>query len=613
MKIVKLLFVTLAFSGAMRAEGLLKKLVDINDRWAYEQQSWKDVSGLSGDFSETELIQQHLFLVHAELSQRNVEFLSEEQKQNRATSLVHLYKYAERALFPNNITHEGRRPIFIDGRGVHCAVGYLIKESGNPELSKHISINMNDAYVLDMHDNELNKWVASSGFTAEELAWIQPGYFQPIDYQPLKGGVNGPVNTIISDNNTGIYAGGRFDTADGQAAGNFANYFSGFAGYDWMGIGGAGFKGEVFDAIMYHGELYVAGNFYMVDTSYVNSGVVKWDGSKWTVIGDFYTGALVNYVNDLEIYRDTLYAGGFFKSRYNATDTFQSLAKWDGAEWRATSLDLYGEVRALHVFNNKLVVGGVFQLNDTAGVENIAMINGSEAEYFNESVSVAVHDIEDYKGEIFIGTEFFSPARQDSMGLGVYRNNKWETVFGPYLGSFDRSGGVRCLASHPEALLVGGDFDIVAIVGNYGKNLGIYRNGYVKAFGMVDTTVRAMTVINDYLFIGGDFNGATTSAGGITLNHIAQVDLQKYLSSEKMDLQSLKVFPNPASTVLTIELPQGGLNSVKLIDMSGRVHSVAAKKEGAQWKLNVGYLRKGNYILSADTQDGVLQQNVIIE
>ncbi|AEV33126.1 hypothetical protein Oweho_2152 [Owenweeksia hongkongensis DSM 17368] len=613
MKIIKLLFVTLAFGGVMRAEGLLEKLVDINDRWAYEQHSWKDVPNLNANFSESELIQQHLYLVHAELSQRSVENLTLEQKQNRASSLVDLYKYAKRGLFPNNITHKGRRPIFIDGFGVHCAVGFLIKESGHPELSKHISANMNDAYLLDMRDSELNNWVSQSGFTAEELAWIQPGYFQPIDYEPLKGGVNGPVNTIISDNNSGIYAGGKFDTADGQAAGSFANYFSGFAGYDWMGIGGSGFQGHVSDAIMYHGELYVAGYFYMVDTTYVNSGVAKWDGSKWTAVGDFYTGALVNYVLDLEIYEDTLYAGGFFKSRYNATDTFQSLAKWDGTEWRATALDIYGEVGALHVYNNKLIVGGVFQLNDTAGVENIAMLNGRQAEYFDASVKVPVYDIEDFGNEIFIGTDFYTQARQDSGGLVVYRNNTWETVFGPGLGNYDKNGGVKCLEAHPDALLIGGDFDIAAIVGNYGKNMGLYRNGYVEAFGMLDSTVRAMTIINDQLYLGGDFNGATTSTGGVTLNHIAQVDLQKYLSTETAELESLKVFPNPAIIELNIELPYGELNDVKLIDMSGRVHSAVAKKEGAYWKLNVEHLQKGNYVLSAKTQDGVLQQKVIIE
>lgn len=612
MKIIKLLIVILAFSVSAQAEGLLEKLVNINDRWAYEQQTWNDVPNLEGHFSESELIQKHLFLVHQELSQRNVESLSAEQRQNRAASLVHLYQYAERGLFPNNITHTGRRPIFIDGRGVHCAVGYLIKESGNPELSKHISINMNDAYVLDMHDAELSEWVVASAFTAEELAWIQPGYFQPIDYEPLKGGVNGPVNVIIGDNNSGIYAGGVFDTADGQAVGSFANYFSGFAGFDWMGIGGSGFQGEVYDAIMYHGELYVAGNFYMVDTTYVNSGVVKWDGSKWVVIGDFYTGALVNYVNDLEIYRDTLYAGGFFKSRYNATDTFQSLAKWNGAEWRASGLDLYGEVRALHVYNNKLIVGGYFQMNDTAGVQNIAMLNGPQAEYFDESVQVAVHDIEDYKSELFIATEFYSPSRQDSLGLGVYRNNKWETVFGPYAG-INKTGGVRCLASHPQALLVGGDFDIAPFIGNFGKNMGVYRSGFVEAFGMLDTTVRTMTIMNNQLYIGGDFNGATTTTGGAVLNHIAQVDLQKYLSTNEEVLKSLKVFPNPVSRDLTVSVPNGELKDVKLIDMSGAVHPAFAKKEASQWIMNVEHLRKGNYILNAETSEGVLQQKVTIE
>src|SRR5690606_2686551 len=98
-----------------------------------------------------------------------------------------------------------------------------------------------------------------------------------------------------------------------------------------------------------------------------------------------------------------------------------------------------------------------------------------------------------------------------------------------------------------------------------------------------------------------------------SLNHIAQVDLQKYLSTKTTELQSLKVFPNPASTVFTVQLPYGEINNVQLIDMSGRVHLAVAKKEGTQWKVNIEHLRKGHYILNAHTQDGIVQQKVIIE
>lgn len=609
-KLILLLAITITGLKA-QAETVLGALVDINDRWAFETNAWANLADVPNSYSETELIQKHLFLVHQELKSRDVDHLSEIEKQNRTSSLEDLKEYAERGLFPQNITHQGRRPIFIDGRGVHCAVGYLIKESGHPELSRHISLNMNDAYVLDMHDQYLSEWVELSGFTPQELAWIQPGYFQPIDYEPLKGGVNGAVNTIISDNNAGIFAGGVFDSADGMKAGGFANYFSGFAGYDWTSMGGVGFQGEVFDAIMYHGELYVAGNFYMVDTTIVNSGVVKWDGTSWSVVGDFYTGALFNYVLDLEIYEDTLYAGGFFKSKFTAPEVFNALAKWDGTEWRGTALDLYGEVRALHVYNNKLVVGGVFQLNDTAGVENIAMLNGREAEYFDESVKVPIHDIEDYGNEIFIATEFYNQSRQDSLGLGVYRNGSWETVFGPQAG-FNNTGGVKCLASHPNALLVGGDFDIIPLMGNYGKNIGVYRGGYLDAFGMLDSTVRTMTIINDQLYIGGDFNGATTSTGGVTLNHIAQLHLPDYISVEEVKGASIEVYPNPSSGILTISGFNEPIDQVKIIDVKGAVFQPNYESEGHDLKLDLSALKPGVYVLQAKVGKHYYQEKITI-
>lgn len=614
MKNIKLLLLILSLSTTAQAAGLITHLVDINDRWAYEQAAWARVPDEACHSSEGDLIQQHLLLVHEELKSRNVEELSSEEALNRKEGLENLLRYAERGLFPQNITHIGRRPIFIDHSGVHCAVGYLIKESGNPSLSKHISFNMNDAYLLDMSDPALEYWVAESGFTPEELAWIQPGYFQPVNYAPLKGGVDGPVFSIVEDFTGGIFAAGLFDSADGMAAGSIANYFSGFAGFDWMPIGGSGITGQVYDMEYHNGNLYVAGDFYAADTVGIASGVAMWNGTKWTAIGEFYIGALPNYVRDIEVYRDTLYAGGLLRSKVSSPETFFGLAKWDGTEWRATAADLSGEVKALHVQNGKLVVAGNFIMNDTS-LTNIFMLNGNTAEYFNAPVEVPINDVDTMGGELFIATDFYNQSRLDSLGVAVYRNQKWDRIFGPEHSPGKSDGAVKCLQSYKGHLFIGGDFVINPILGNYGKNIGVYSGNGVRAFGMVDSSVCAISTIGDQMYIGGYFNGATTSTGGVRLNHIAEVYIPDYLSSKELKGEEFDVFPNPAKDKITVNFKEGLGNNVEILlfDVSGKKFPVTPVRQGKTVLINTSELSRGTYIIQVKSNEGHYQEKIIFE
>jgi hypothetical protein len=89
-----------------------------------------------------------------------------------------LARYIERGVFPRR-TDDGfgdRRPRFIDDRGVHCAVGAMIAETGSPELARAIARDDEYAYVRDMRSPELAAWAESNGFTIDELATIQPSY-----------------------------------------------------------------------------------------------------------------------------------------------------------------------------------------------------------------------------------------------------------------------------------------------------------------------------------------------------------------------------------------------------------------------------------------------------
>src|SRR5688500_767163 len=99
----------------------------------------------------------------------------------RATLLDALDEYIARGEFPRRTDdpYAGRRPRFIDDRGVHCAVGYLIARSGHAELARSIDAEHEYAHVAEIDSPALHAWASAHGFTLAELAMIQPGYGPP--------------------------------------------------------------------------------------------------------------------------------------------------------------------------------------------------------------------------------------------------------------------------------------------------------------------------------------------------------------------------------------------------------------------------------------------------
>lgn len=135
------------------------------------------------DFSSPARIQAHLFQTADALEASTPPGLAPELQAQRAFLLQRLRRYAEAGRFPHNHVVPGQNPIFIDPHGTACAVGQLIIDSGHRELSERISAEQNRSYLLEMKDDDgaLAAWVATSGFTAHELARIQPGYTYYVD------------------------------------------------------------------------------------------------------------------------------------------------------------------------------------------------------------------------------------------------------------------------------------------------------------------------------------------------------------------------------------------------------------------------------------------------
>ena len=175
-------------------------LKEVNQQWDFfNQNDWNEVVAFNSDIDR---IQYHLFSVIEVLTNSNVDHLGIAQQSNRAQLLKILSQYAQLKEFPQNTNHSERRPYFIDHRGVHCAVGFLMAQSGYAELAKRISANDNYVCVKELDVDGVEEWARWSGFSIQELALIQPGYliqnyFDPFPEGPNGVGIpNGPITSV---------------------------------------------------------------------------------------------------------------------------------------------------------------------------------------------------------------------------------------------------------------------------------------------------------------------------------------------------------------------------------------------------------------------------------
>ena len=94
----------------------------------------------------------------------------------RSSHIARLSIYKDIGRFPLNHRILGSIPTFIDHRGVPCAVGHLMQQSGHAQLAANISAANNNIYIEEIESGPALDWILFSGLTREECAVIQPSY-----------------------------------------------------------------------------------------------------------------------------------------------------------------------------------------------------------------------------------------------------------------------------------------------------------------------------------------------------------------------------------------------------------------------------------------------------
>jgi hypothetical protein len=615
MKKIILIIVSLQAFFAHANEKNIQLLSSVNAQW----QKQTDISVvlseaiIAPNINHIDLIAMHLQLVEKTLKSRSIKHLTPQQQSNRKELLNKLNAYWQAKQFPINDYLTYKSPVFIDRFGTHCAVGFLMQQSGYESLAREIDHKQKFAFVYDIKVPGVAAWANEQGFTIDELAWIQPGYWVTNTANDLGGGVNGQVNAIIVEQSgAAIYVAGEFNTAGGTvAANNIAVYQSGFAGWSWMALNN-GVNGKIKTMIVHNNQIIVGGAFTQANGITANH-IALYDiiSGQWQAMGN-----LDGIVNTLAVYNNEIYAGGSFTGM---------LAKWNGNSWQdANQIGFYGnEVRTLEVINNELIIGGDFELPTGALRKNVVGFDGTQFIYMGFGTVTPVNDLAFYNGRIYAACDVISGNDTCALALFDATNNNWEKVIVPLsgIGNYFSGEKICALAVNGNEMLCGGNFMISSLmffgqhIMRFQQNNAAPANTYsIEPILYLDSTVNTIAMNNSLAYFGGEFLANNVSN---ILNHVAYFDLLTGVKEQTKDIgNELQVYPNPAHDICILKFGTSFMDKDYLVisnSIGQEINRENLPKGSVQYPIEIAGLASGIYHINIYTANKIFHQKLIVK
>lgn len=581
--------------GAQLAPGtnapLSAHMLEVNKEWRTMDPAPEGGDRIVRFGNDAERIATHLRMVRQRLIERTPEGLDASRMNARTTLLDDLLEYADAGSFPQNHVLPWRNPVFIDPHGTACAVGQLMIASGDRALAEHVRKEMNLAYVHDIDLPEVATWADAHGFTADELAWIQPGYSPNHEWLPLGGGADGEVTTLLKLANGDLLVAGDYTTAGSTACTHVALW----NGSSYQAMGG-GVDGWITCAIEFGGELYLGGSF---SAGYADLAV--WDGSNWGYENAF-NGNTVR-VNDLHVFNGSLYAAGYGTG---FAGTAHQVLELVGAYWLPTGsawTEFNGDVLALNDHYGQLVCAGAFtELGMFGGgpaMAHVAVFDGlGDWTQLADGLDATVNDLYSFQLALYAGGDM----RVDSLptfGLARLGDDvaTWDHLMPNQSGYIDWFNGECRISTIHEGngqLFVGGAFTMPGFM-YYGNNLMRFEGvpDIFSAWALNDGRVNDIAVHDGALVIGGQF----VSDQGDPVPHVGRTDLSTGIG-EEMGLP-FTIAPNPVTDVLSIALgtaPSAGTR-ITIVDATGRSVLEPRRTITAVNTIDVRVLAPGTYIV----------------
>lgn len=322
----------------------------------------------------------------------------------------------------------------------------------------------------------------------------------------------GTVNAVVAGAAEGeLYATGSFNSLGGVAASNVARW----DGAAWSPLGG-GLLGSGRAMMWYQApggepQLIVAGAFSNGPGTPTFT-VAAWDGADWLPMSP----GISNIVYELHVWNDELYAGGLFES-------LGRVARWTGNAWAPLGVGVSNEVRAIVSHNDgsgdALYVGGTFTTAGGATAFRVARWNGSQWSAVGAGLDNTVYDLAEYvpNGErprlYAVGLFQFSGLTPVSR-IAQWDGTSWQPV-GAGLDQYADDLAVVRFADG-ERLVINGVFGAAGSV--TGNPLAWDGQQYTALAQDVSGTIESMIAVregaHESLYVAGSIHGVDNVPSG---------------------------------------------------------------------------------------------------
>jgi len=575
-------------------------LYEINKEWSNHQDI---TNGAIVSFtSDNARIQTHLELVCEYLKTHIPNEFLKQQITNRLNLILSLEGYAKTKVFPINTHHMVRQPYFVDDFGTHCAVGYIMAESGHATLVSNIKKFHNYDYIVDIKTQGVAEWANEFGFTLDELKWIQPAYQSNTVLETVENGTNGSVMKIIKNQYTNrLVFVGNFTEVNDIPCLNIGYYNNN----NNLGCLGNGVAGVVNGVQSYSGYTFVFG---ALEYNFQIYPIARFDGTSWEYISiPDRDGAScsVGYNNGFDTYLEVAI---HHPSIANGQEIwfFEDNIWLKKAKVNGVVLDIlpsgYGRVFAGHFDTSILFDDFGIAMGTYTDINNVLIKDNFTSQWtgLTGDVCDTVRTVLSVGDALYFGGTCNSST--NSVCLTKYLNSSFQTLLNFNDFSTQQSNiSINSMVFDSQTkLILGGDFNINYSFGTYGKKLASYDlvNGNLNAMSNLDSSVNSLVYYNNELYLGGDFVANN-------LNHLAKINPSATISTNYNS--TIELYPNPFLDKISVK----GISEINysISNSGGIIVKEGNSKNGSI--SNLEHLPQGVYIVKLITKSGIVTTKIV--
>ena len=350
----------------------------------------------------------------------------------------------------------------------------------------------------------------------------------------------------------------------------------------------------------FKGEYYIAGKELWIapDTAYnLYSYLCKYNGQTWVKVDSFYGQIFGLYVDSAQEKMYIRCHSDRFRGMPN-----NGFVVYDGTEFSLPYpiFEVDGAtISAFAQYKGQFYMSGNFNGDTQTELENIARWDGTQWQGLASGIDGGGHMIV-YKGNLIVAC-FRTIGSNPIETIAKWDGTEWSDLAGikPY-----PDGGLGNFSIYNGELYVSWSYWDPA--NNAITHVCKWNGSTWSVIGHFNEKILSMEVFEGGLYIGGMFS----SVNGVPIHGIVKYSPLTGITDPRQG-ETLKLYPNPATTTLNCMIPEKWLNQsckITLSDYSGRVVFQNQQIVNAPFSIPVASLPAGAYVLKVESDEGVITE-----